>query len=361
MKNLNMVCPIGYTGYGIASTNILKNLARKYNISLFPIGNPKIENQEELNIIQHAVNNQETFDHNAKCLKIWHQFDLGLKVGRSEYIAFPFFELDTFTNRERHHLSYPDKIIVASTWAKDIIKNNNIQTPTYVAPLGVNRSVFNENKTSEEAIKDMPYIFITVGKWEVRKGHDTLIECFNKAFNMTDNVELWMVTENPFLNEEQTKYWTNMAQNGPLAQKIRLFSRLQTHENLAEVMGYASCGVFLSRGEGWNLELLEMMSMGKPVIATNYSSHTEFCNENNSFLIEISDTEPAVDNKWFNGEGNWAKITDHNKEQIIEQMRYVYNNNIKNNPGGIATATKYSWENTTDTISKILEDNHANS
>ena len=201
----------------------------------------------------------------------------------------------------------------------------------------------------------MPYIFITIGKWEIRKGHDIIIECFNKAFNENDNTELWMVTENPFLNEEQTKAWTDMAQNSKLSSKIRLFSRLQTHENLAEVMSYSNCGLFVSRGEGWNLELLEMMSMGKPVIATNYSSHTEFCNKDNSYLINTTETEPAIDNKWFNGEGNWAKITDDHKEQIVEQMRYVYSNNIKTNPGGITTAMEYSWENTANIISDVLE------
>jgi glycosyltransferase involved in cell wall biosynthesis len=355
MKNLNMICPVGFTGYGIASLNILKHLSNKYNISLFPVGNPKIENQEEYNVIQNSVNNQEFFDYNANCFKIWHQFDLALRVGKGEFTAFPFFELDTLTKREIHHLSYTDKIIVASEWAKNVIKNNGIDIPTYVAPLGVDRKIFDDTKVNTDASQNMPYVFITIGKWEIRKGHDVIIESFNKAFDTNDNVELWMVTENPFLNEEQTKAWTDMAQNSKLASKIRLFSRLQTHENLAEVMSYSNCGLFISRGEGWNLELLEMMSMGKPVIATNYSSHTEFCTKNNSYLIDTNETEPAIDNKWFNGEGNWAKITESHKEQVVEQMRYVYTNNIKTNPGGIETANKYSWENTANIISEILE------
>lgn len=355
MKNLNMISPIGFTGYGIASLNILKELSKKYNISLFPVGNPKIENQEEFTAVQNAINNQEFFDYNAPCFKIWHQFDLALRAGKGQFTAFPFFELDKFTNREIHHLSYTDKIIVASEWAKNIVKNNGINTPTYVAPLGVDRNVFNDTKVNPEASENLPYIFITIGKWEIRKGHDIIIECFNKAFNNEDNVELWMITENPFLNEEQTKAWTDMVQNSKMSSKIRLFSRLQTHENLAEVMSYSDCGLFVSRGEGWNLELLEMMSMGKPVIATNYSSHTEFCTKDNSYLIDINETEPAIDNKWFNGEGNWAKITESHKEQFIEQMRYVYNNNIKTNPGGIETAIKHSWENTANIIYEILE------
>lgn len=355
MKNLNMIAPIGSTGYGIAALNILKELSKIYNISLFPIGNPGVENQEEYQLLESVIDNQESFDFDAYCLKIWHQFDLALHAGKGPFVVFPFFELDTFTDREKHHLSFPDKLIVSSEWAKSVIENNNINRPVSVAPLGVDRLVFNENKVSEDSMKDLPYVFLTVGKWEIRKGHDIIIELFNEAFTENDNVELWMVTENPFLNEEQAKWWTQKARSSKLGSKIRVFSRLKSHENVAEVMSFASCGIFMSRGEGWNLELLEMMSMGKPVIATNFSSHTEFCDKDNAYLIDITETELAVDGKWFHGQGNWAKITADNRQQCIDYMKHVYSNGIKFNQAGIETAKKFSWTNSANIIHNILE------
>ena len=36
-----------------------------------------------------------------------------------------------------------------------------------------------------------------------------------------------------------------------------------------------------------------MMSMNKPVIATNYSAHTEFCDKNNCYLIEVNEKDSA--------------------------------------------------------------------
>ena len=59
--------------------------------------------------------------------------------------------------------------------------------------------------------------------------------------------------------------------------RVKMIPRVNTSEEVARIMGQVDCGVFPARGEGWNLELLEMMSMGKPVIATNYSGHTQFC------------------------------------------------------------------------------------
>lgn len=359
MKKLNFTSPIGGTGYGIAGINILSELQKTHDTSLFLIGQPLLDNNEQADLIQKVVMNQDSFDFDAPCLKIWHQFDLSHRIGRGKLFAYPFFELDTFTDREKHHLHHPDHIIVSSEWAKGILKANKIKTKASVAPLGVDRTIFNESKVSKENLEKLPYIFLTVGKWEKRKGHDILVEAFNEAFTDDDNVELWMATHNPFLNEEQTRYWTDMCQSSKLSKKIKIFNRLKTHENVAELMSYASCGVFVSRAEGWNLELLEMMSMGKPVIATNYSSHTEFCNKDNAYLVETTELEPAFDDRWFKGEGNWAKINDSSKEQIVEHMRLVYKNSIRDNAHGIETAKKFSWANSASVITKILEENNA--
>ena len=60
--------------------------------------------------------------------------------------------------------------------------------------------------------------------------------------------------------------------------------------------------------EGWNLGLLECMSVGLNVIATAYSAHTEFATEANCRLVRVDETEPAHDGQWCKGQGNWAKL-----------------------------------------------------
>jgi glycosyltransferase involved in cell wall biosynthesis len=355
MNNINFISPLGMTGYGIAAHNILKELSYMYNITYFPIGQPHIDNPKDVKLVQDCINRQETFDYDAPCFKIWHQFDLGLRAGRGKFIAYPFFELDTFTTKEKHHLHHPDHLVVSSKWAKEILINNNITKPITIAPLGVDRNIFNHSMSETVDRTNLPYIFINVGKWEIRKGHEILIEMFNSAFSETDNVELWLVTENPFLNKEQNMFWAELVKNSKLQSKIRLFPRIDTHDRLAEVMSYADCGIFPSRAEGWNLELLEMMSLGKPVITTNYASHTEFCTKDNAYLVDITEKEEAYDGKWFNGEGNWAKIDQSHKDQFIEYMKYVYTNKINTNKIGIETAEKYNWKNTANCISAAIE------
>lgn len=359
MNKLNMVCPLGGTGYGIASLNILKELTKLCNISLFPLGSPAVDNQEDATLIQKIYENQSEFDINAPCLKIWHQFDLASTVGKVKSVAFPFFELDSFTKQEIAHLSSVDELIVSSSWAKKIIEKNKIEVKTSICQLGVDRKIFTGTspvKENEEEDTNKPYVFLNVGKWEKRKGHDILIDAFSMAFEETDNVELWLVPFNPFLTEEEKKSWHDYAYQSKLAasNKVKIFNRLPNHTAVAEVMSYSDCGIFPSRGEGWNLEALEMMSSNKPVIITNYSSHTEFCNSENSFLIEIEKTEKAMDNKWFNGQGDWATIGEKEMDQMIGLMRKVYTENIKGNSEGIKTADLLSWENAAKKINKII-------
>jgi hypothetical protein len=94
--------------------------------------------------------------------------------------------------------------------------------------------------------------------------------------------------------------------------------------------------------------------MNKPVIATNYSAHTEFCSKENCYLVDIDKTEKAFDGKAFTGQGNWAKIGQKQKDQTIEYMRYVYDNRIIDNSEGVKTAKKLSWHNSANIISRCI-------
>lgn len=352
--SINLLCPIGQTGYGITSYNIWEKLHKKYNdICLFPIGQVNLENHWEKDLIVESIKLQNMFDPNKPCLKIWHQNDLIMKcVGRSKYGVMPFFELDTFSDIEKNHLKCPDIIFCPSNWGKSVLENNGIETPVVVCPLGVDHKIF-QCFEPEDKPKDT-YVFINVGKWEIRKGHDLLVHIFNKAFTENDNVELWMVNHNQFLNKEAQENWVKMYKSTKLGEKIKIFPRIPTQKSLAKLMAYSDCGIFPARAEGWNNEIMEMMAMNKPVITTNYSAHTEYCTKNNSYLIDIEELELAEDGIWFHGGGNWAKLSDNQIDQAIEHMRYAYTNKIVSNSHGLKDSYNYTWDNTVSIIEKNL-------
>lgn len=347
--NINFSCPINSTGYGISSWNILKHLhSLEPNIAYFPIGQPRVDNQHDHDLVISLYKNSQSFDHEAPFVKIWHQFDLANHIGKGKYCALSFFELDTFNSLEVSHLKVPDRLLVTSQWAKDVIISNGIDSQVSVVPLGVDRGVFDESLYEKNSKNN--YVFMNIGKWEVRKGHDILLELFQKAFANEDDVELCLLASentNNYSPETELNQWKNMYSSD---KRVKLLNGVQNHKDIAKVINYADCGVFPSRAEGWNLELLEMMSMNKPVIATNYSAHTEFCNKDNCYLVDINEKEKAYDGKAFIGQGNWAKIGSNQKDQIIEYMRYCYKNRITTNSHGVLTAQKYSWLNSAQTL-----------
>ncbi len=351
--NINFSCPINSTGYGIGSWNILKQLySIEPNIAYFPIGQPSASNQSDHDLIIQLYKNSQNFDPNAPFVKIWHQFDLANHIGKGKYFALSFFELDKFNPMELSHLKVPDTILVTSQWAKSIIIQNGIDSQVDVVPLGVDRTIFDENKY--EKISKDKYVFMNIGKWEVRKGHDILLELFQKAFPSEQDVELCLLASentNNYSSPQELDQWKKMYTSD---NRVKLSNGVRSHDEIAQVINYADCGVFPSRAEGWNLELLEMMSMNKPVIATNYSAHTEFCNKDNCYLIDIDSTETAYDGKAFIGQGNWAKIESKQKDQIIEHMRYCYSNRINSNKKGLETAKKFTWLNSANTLFRCI-------
>jgi len=350
--NINLSCPINQTGYGIASLNILKSLSENNNLAYFPIGQPFVNRENEYLLVSKCYKKSLMLDPSAPFIKIWHQFDLSQRIGKGKYYAFSFFELDTFNKQETLHLSIPDELFVTSEWAKNVLIKNGITSPIHIVPLGVDREIFNENIITHNN-QESKYIFLNVGKWEVRKGHDILLHLFLSAFPTETDVELWICASektNSYSTTEDLHKWKTMYSHP----RVRLFSGVNSQEELAYLISQSSCGLYPTRAEGWNMELLETMSIGKPVITTNYSAQTEFCNKDNAFLVEIENLESAYDGKAFNHQGNWAKIDKNQQDQFIEHMRYCYMNKVDNNKEGIKTAKCFSWDNTASIIERCI-------
>jgi glycosyltransferase involved in cell wall biosynthesis len=249
--------------------------------------------------------------------------------------------------------------MVCSQWAKNVaidqchkaLKSSH-KSLVHVVPLGVDAELF----PPAPARQGDKTIFFNCGKWEIRKGHDIIIQAFKKVVEEYDNVELWMMCSNPFNSQEENNRWHQLY-NHP---KVKLIPRAETQAEVYNIMSQVDCGVFPSRGEGWNLELLEMMAAGKHVITTNYSAHTEFCNKDNAGLIPIEDVEPAFDGKWFFGQGNWAKITEKEIDNLANKMSSFHSRRPTRsdylNTAGIETARKFSWQNTAREIIKCLKE-----
>lgn len=334
--NLTINGSVSNTGYGIATKCLMLELEKLgVNVSLIPKGGLSSNSDfEEARINEMA---SRRMDMNAPFLKIWHQHELLDHMGRGTYIGFPIFELDTFNEQELFSLQCPDHLMVCSKWAFNVIKQTTGRESAIVN-LGVDPSVFFPTASP----KSDTYRFFNIGKWEKRKGHDVLHKCFDSAFTHKDDVELHLMPYNPFIGNGN-EYWKSKYKNSRLGDKIKFHSPVKYHSHVAAFINSCDCGVFPARAEGWNMELLESMACGKPVITTNYSAHTEYCTKENAFLVEPENgLELAVDNIWFHGQGNWMNLDFEEEDQIVEYMRFCYKNRPFNQEG-VKTANRFTW------------------
>jgi|GEM_PF-539970 len=339
------IAPACRTGYGVVGAHLLREfLQLDAPVAYFPIGqvDQSIARTDRLGT---ALARQGAFDDRAPSVRLSQQFDLALHVGRGPRIGFPIFELDRFHAAERHHLERQDRILVTCEWARTVLLENGIwRTPIDIVPLGVDRAVFSDKVRPATARGDAT-VFMSVGKLERRKGQRELLAAFEAAFTPKDAVKLVLICHNPFVDEATFKAMTAPFRNSRMAARITIVTNsLPTQTDLAAVMATADCGVFPVRAEGWNLEALEMLSMGKAVIATACTAHTAFMNTSNARLIEASELEESVPSET---RGRWAAWGATQHEQLVHELREVHRARVAGtlgvNANGIATATTHSW------------------
>lgn len=349
---LNYHCPINDTSYGIASSNFLENF--DMDVSLFPIGQISKTNFSPylLEKVKTGLSKADEFDKNAPTFKLFHQNHLAERIGSGKYFAMPIFET-RLDKRSITHCKSVDHLIVNSNWAKRII-DDQVGVPVSICELGVNTDIFFPSANT----KKKRYSFLCVAKAERRKGYDALIEAFDRAFSTSDDVELLIMWNNPFLSGNKWDYYNNLVNKSKNRANIKILPPVPSDREMAEIMNFADCGIFLTRGEGFGLPILEMMACGKPIITTSYGGQSEFANKNNSFIVDINQLEPAVDPDWphFNGEFEWAKIGDREIDQAVHWMKVCYESRL-NNPQGLAKAQSLSWKKVTEKLCSILKEN----
>jgi glycosyltransferase involved in cell wall biosynthesis len=347
------------TSYGVVLKNFVKAVAKDFpnvDIALFPI-DPQLqaENEEESRFAQQFIN--KPYDYTSPSLKIWHQNDLAKRIySNNKSVGYSFFELDSLNEQEVDHIASLDVFCTASQWAADIAGEQLGQElqDVVVVPLGVDTDIFYPRT---EQNKGEMFKFLNVGKWEVRKGHDILPDIMQKALP-DEPYELYMLNHNPFLTVNEIQAWHSHYRQ-KLGNKVKFVEPSPTHEGVASLMNQCHCGVFPSRAEGWNLELLECMACGLNVVTTNYSAHTEYCNEDNAHLVTPSKKEKAMDGRWFFGDREWASLGGC-IDDMVDQIREVYYTYDKDSVkqkrnNAIETSKKYSWSGTAAKLLKVLE------
>ena len=144
-----------------------------------------------------------------------------------------------------------------------------------------------------------PFVFVSVFKWEWRKGWDLLLDAYWSEFGGSggndEKVLLKLKTYLPSwepgprdLNEHIERHaQRKFRKSRTKLPTIELLLADITREGMRDLYAHSDAFVLPTRGEGWGLPIAEAMSMGLPAIATNSSGPTAFLTRENSHPLPV--------------------------------------------------------------------------
>ncbi|MFP4687450.1 MAG: glycosyltransferase family 4 protein, partial [bacterium] len=348
MSDLNCFAYLyGNIGYAVQSRNLLTELSRLIDITVYPLSTNKkgFELNEELaRLVQKPV----AVDPDKPALGIVQPAQLQNFPGNPR-IGYTIFEGTSFPPPEQEGLASPDFIWVASRWAKEVLIQNRLPAKKIgIVPGGVDPEVFNSNVKPLAKYHDPDkFTFLSVGKWEKRKGHRELIEVFTETFRDRRDVRLLLGADNLFRPDFDLK--NKLAElNLPRYPQIIAVDQQSTTSEMAALYRCADIFVLLTRAEGWGLPIVEALACGIPAISTNYGPMRDYLSETYAFPVDPLGFEKIDDPRSYpRGEehGSWA-ILDLDQVSKIFQV-IVKNPQLVKKMGRLAEKTmhtRWSWK-----------------
>ena len=263
----------------------------------------------------------------------WHPSPWGRPrcppVGARYAIGRTMFETDRIPTGWRARLNRMDEVWVPSLFNERTFAEGGTESRRLrVVGEPVDISFFDPSRvTTSFALPDLEEaatttVFLSVFKWEDRKGWDVLLESYFREFSSqatidnganggNNNVALYILTTSFHSTsdfEEQIETFArerlgihDLSQMPP----VRIL-RWLPQDDIPRLYAAATALVQPSRGEGWGRPHAEAMAMGVPVVATNWSGSTEFLTPDNAFLIAVEDELVSVGSGAFR-EHKWAQ------------------------------------------------------
>jgi glycosyltransferase involved in cell wall biosynthesis len=227
-----------------------------------------------------------------------------------------------------------------------------------VVPNGVNVRLYRPDARKVKLASRKSFKFLFVGGPFWRKGFDTLLDAYARAFSAHDEVCLVI--------KSAPEFWTD---NGS-----KLLAAFRSRQGAPEILGiiqaldqvrmaglYASCDCLVHpyRAEGFALCVAEAMASALPVIVTGMGATLDFCNAGNAFLIPAGlrqmdekqiDDMPTLD---------YPSYAEPDLDGLVGWMRYVYEHpreaRATARNGMMKIRTEFTWDHAAEiAIQRLL-------
>ncbi|MBC8205374.1 MAG: glycosyltransferase [FCB group bacterium] len=252
--------------------------------------------------------------------------------GYAKYIGYTMFEMADVSRKWIDSCRYMDEIWVPSSFNRDTFARGGYpKEKIKIVPIGIDIEVYNPDKVVPMLIPGIKgFNFLANFQWSKRKGWDILLQAYLKAFTKDDDAALVIRayhSDGSSIEDRIRKYVAHLGYDINQIPRIAVVSERISEKNMPSLFKACQAYVLPTRGEGWGLPYMEAMAMSLPVLATRFSAHLDFMNDDNSYLIdklgtESVDEEQLTDNPVYLGTSWGIPSLEH----TAELMRHVYDN-----------------------------------
>jgi GT2 family glycosyltransferase len=259
-------------------------------------------------------------------------------------VGFTMLEVDGFPKEWVAQANRMDEVWVPSEFNRRAFLDCGLRRPIHVMPLGVDVSYFHPgiaaypNPAGE-------FVFLALFEWGERKEPGLLLRAFNDEFSAREPVRLVckVINRDPGLSVKEEIRQLGLRDGGG---KISyLFNFEFPHYQLGALYRSADAFVSVSRGEGWNMPLMEAMACGLPAIATDWGAHQQFVHAGIAYPLRVRRLVPAMAKCPYYLGFRWA---DPDPEHLRFLLRHVYENRDEARARGQAAAMEmaasWTWE-----------------
>ncbi len=181
-----------------------------------------------------------------------------------------------------------DQLWVHCRWVRDNAVRSGIPASRIrTIPLGIDERIFRPDGRKAQLPTRKRFRFLFVGRTVVRKGVDTLLRAYGKAFTPQDDVCLVIKdhTADTFYRGIDLRQEILEFAQDPSLPELLYFDRYLDSPGLAALYRTCTAAVFPYRAEGFCLPILESMACGVPPIVPAFGASLDYCSPERAFLV----------------------------------------------------------------------------
>ncbi|WP_158770899.1 glycosyltransferase [Paraglaciecola sp. L1A13] len=332
------------------SADILAKTNLKVNLVDFGLDNPAKEGFNSTRLLGTLAKSKVNLIHlNAESLPTLLAFYPDV-FSDSYNIGYFYWELDSPAACHRLAMQLVDEIWVSTDYG---VKQYQPFSDKPVTNVGmayepsepINKQSAKSFLSERYSIESSSTVFLVTFdsfSFPERKNPIATIKAFQRAFQSNENVRMILKTQNRdfIVDKKQIGIWDQINHLTSIDSRIIIINETLSYPELLKLKAGCDCYVSLHRSEGWGFGMIEAMGLGVAVIATNYSGNLEFCNQENSWLIDyelkFADTDDYV---YVKAGQRWAEPSI---ESASKAIREAYENpklRAKKADAGKKTAT----------------------